>query len=256
MILPPVRPGKSDWGERQMEKVVGTSELKSSARGAAHNLRRVQDGALVRLLRSAPSSSRLSYPAERSCEVARLLFPRPIRGAVNPVQASGAIGTCRKYHRRSQMNRAVRFLRLIVATVLVLTCTKLAFAGTAECFRDIRKDTKNTPSPLDDVIHDFGCPTIVCDSSPHNDGACQPGSQTIGGVVHYACMCDGLETQPMCLLAYKDTLGNSELGDGGGSGGTATCLRIECSHECGYQDTWVVIGDPEVPQKRNDCVCP
>lgn len=141
-------------------------------------------------------------------------------------------------------------IQLLVAIALLGATARLAMASTAGCFRDIRKDTKNTPSPLDDVIHDFGCPPILCDEL---QGACQPGLGSYGGHPVYFCMCDGGDPPP-CVMGYWDTADNG--GSGGGSGGSVVCGTMLCAHPCQGEDTWIDIGDPEVPQHANNCQCP
>lgn len=142
---------------------------------------------------------------------------------------------------------ALSALRSLAALALLPLGAQVAFAASADCYRDIRKDISATPP----VVHDFGCPSTSCDTPP---ATCQAFHTTFGGVTHYGCTCQPLGSL-ICVLMYADTGFNSD-DDGGGSGGSATCVRFLCAKPCEGGSTYDPTGDPEVRKARNDCSCP
>ena len=157
------------------------------------------------------------------------------------------------------MLKLLSWIRSVLVIAIVFCAVQSSWAAaTAGCFRDIRKDTKGTSNPADDVIYDFGCTTAdVCGK----EGPCSPMGGSIGGFEVFACACEGWDANGTtgCIIAYWDSGDeHSELGDGGGSGGAVLCLQFEPCYEemhCVYHDTWVDVGDPDVPQKAPDCDC-
>jgi len=137
-------------------------------------------------------------------------------------------------------------LRISAAIALLSIGASLAYASSADCFRDIRKDISATPN----VVHDFGCPPTTCDDS----SPCQAFHTTFGGITRYGCTCQPLGDL-ICVLMYKDSGFNSD-DDGGGSGGSAECVRFLCPNPCLGGTTYDPTGDPEVVKARNNCSCP